>query len=186
MSKIFFTSDTHFFHNNIIEYCNRPYGSVEHMNNSLVKNWNSVVSQEDTVWLLGDVSFGKPKETLELMSQLNGRICLVPGNHDRKGRTETKDLEDRCDVYPPYHLLRVESYRFVLCHFPFESWERGYINLHGHTHGTYKSKFMQYDVGVDSNNYCPILMQDAISRSIEHKKDDIYPKKEHFDMYMKK
>lgn len=183
MSNIFFTSDLHFFHENIIKFCNRPFGSVEHMNESLIENWNKVVTYKDEVWVLGDVSFGNVQDTELILSRLNGRMHLITGNHDRKGRCEKLDWSKYFLSQDDYLRLKVNGHKLVLCHFPFSSWERGYINLHGHTHGTYQSKFMQHDVGVDSNGYAPISLEDAISRAIDGKVDDIYPKKEHFRMY---
>lgn len=73
-----------------------------------------------------------------------------------------------------YHRLKINGHKFVLCHFPFYSWERGYINLHGHTHGTYQSKYMQHDVGVDSNNYAPISLDDAVNRALDKKDKELY------------
>lgn len=167
-NKTFFTSDLHFFHNNIIGYCNRPYTSVEQMNRALVDNWNSVVDYTDTVWVLGDVSFGRPDETAHLLRQLKGTKYLVMGNHDRKGKCEKlKWLDHFTGVYD-YVRLKVDDMRFVLCHFPFRSWERGYVNLHGHMHSSPDkpySGWKQYDVGVDNNNHTPVLAQDAFNKS---------------------
>lgn len=171
----FFTSDLHFFHQNIIQFCNRPWADVSQMNQGLVKNWNNVVSSKDTVWVLGDVSFGNPAETLDILGDLKGKINLIPGNHDRKGRAEKTPWEVRCNIFPPYHLLKQDNRKFVLCHFPFHAWERGWINLHGHTHGTYASKWMQHDVGVDVNNWTPLLLEDAVKRALGNgKKQELY------------
>lgn len=83
--SIFFTSDLHFFHNNVIEFCKRPYGSVEHMNEELIKNWNTVVGERDHIYILGDISFGKDAQTQEVLDRLKGIKHLIVGNHDRKG-----------------------------------------------------------------------------------------------------
>ncbi len=174
MANIFFTSDLHFFHQNIIQFCNRPYGSVEHMNESLIENWNKVVTPIDTVWVLGDVSFGKVKATEEILRRLNGRKHLITGNHDRKGHCEKLDWSLYFDSQHDYLRLKANNHKFVLCHFPFHSWERGYINLHGHTHGTYTSKYMQHDVGVDSNNYAPISLEDVVSRALSKENKILY------------
>lgn len=83
MQKIFVIADTHFFHNNIIEYENRPFRSVEHMNDAIIKNWNSVVSNRDKVYVLGDVSFANKEDTKGIITQLNGSKTLIIGNHDK-------------------------------------------------------------------------------------------------------
>lgn len=89
----FFTSDLHFYHANVIRYCSRPYSSVEHMNEMMILNWNSVVSPEDIVYCLGDFSLAaRPVESFT--QRLNGKKILVLGNHDfphpahQKGRKE--------------------------------------------------------------------------------------------------
>lgn len=94
-SKVWFTSDSHFFHANVIQYCNRPFSSVEEMNRILISNWNSVVDQQDVVYHLGDFSLSF--RAVELFTrELNGTKFLVPGNHDschsynKKARTEEK------------------------------------------------------------------------------------------------
>jgi calcineurin-like phosphoesterase family protein len=79
----FFTSDTHFGHQNIIKYCNRPFDSVDHMNEMLIHNWNSVVHEEDLVFHLGDVALGPWEAWNSILTRLNGTKILVVGNHDR-------------------------------------------------------------------------------------------------------
>ena len=81
VGKIFFTSDTHFFHKNIIKYCNRPFGSVEEMNEALVANWNSVVGPDDHVYHLGDFCFGNVEKWNWCLEpgRLNGHIHLILG-----------------------------------------------------------------------------------------------------------
>lgn len=172
----FLTSDTHFFHENVIKFCDRPYSSTEEMNYKLIQNWNSVVGHEDHVWHLGDVSFGTVEQTEQILLQLNGLKHLITGNHDRKGRCQKLDWSKYFVSQDDYFRLKVKvgnmEYKAVLCHFPFSSWERGYYNFHGHWHSTpkdYHSKYMQHDVGVDMNNYTPLLLQDAVTRAIHGK-----------------
>ena len=72
-----FTSDLHFGHKNIIKYANRPFANVEEMNAALIKNWNELVKPEDYVYVLGDVSFMRMKDTLNILQQLNGKKGLI-------------------------------------------------------------------------------------------------------------
>lgn len=180
MTNTFFTSDTHFFHDNVIKFCNRPYRDSEEMNYKLILNWNSVVTPADHVWHLGDISFGTVEQTENILYQLNGIKHLIVGNHDRKGRCQKLDWNKHFVSVHDYYRLKVKEgiseYKFVLCHFPFSSWEREYYNLHGHWHSTpgdYHSKWKQHDVGVDMNNYTPIKMIDAVERSMHGKKAEL-------------
>lgn len=162
---IFFTSDLHFWHRNIIQYCNRPFASVEEMNEGIISNWNSRVSPTDTVYVIGDVSFGEASETHQVLLRLNGFKHLIIGNHDRHGRHSRKHpfpWDQHFLSQHDYLRLKTGGHKFVLCHFPFASWERGYVNLHGHTHGKYPSLYGQHDVGVDSNNFFPITVEEAV------------------------
>lgn len=166
----FFTSDLHFYHNNVIGFCNRPFGSIDHMNEQLIYNWNFCVKTHDHIWMLGDFSFGNVEQTTEVLKQLKGIKHLIVGNHDRKGRSEklfNRDWEQWFVDRHDYYRLKTNEGKFVLCHFPFASWERGYYNLHGHLHSLegYQNKWKQWDVGVDANQYAPILLEDAIKRA---------------------
>ena len=81
--KIFLIGDCHFGHRNIIKYCNRPFKDVEDMNEQLIKNWNSVVGKNDTVYVVGDFALCGKQKIIEIGQRLNGRKRLVLGNHDQ-------------------------------------------------------------------------------------------------------
>ena len=89
-SRVFFTSDTHFNHTNVIRFCNRPFKDVVHMNETLISNWNRVVSPEDIVFHLGGSA-----EWVNVLNRLNGKIYLISDNHDIKNlrRNYTKYFE---------------------------------------------------------------------------------------------
>ena len=171
---IFFTSDTHFDHKNILRFCNRPWETVEEMNQGLIDNWNSVVGPDDIVFHLGDVSFGGNTNLTKYVSQLNGHIILVKGNHDKKLQESicNKLFEYSCQQLR----LNIEGYTVVLNHYPFLCFPEN-IQLFGHIHSSPSSesddvsKFLshgdqhrQYDVGVDNNDYKPVSWQQIKSR----------------------
>jgi calcineurin-like phosphoesterase family protein len=79
--KVFFTSDTHFGHKAIIDYCKRPFATVDYMDDMLISNWNEVVSDDCTVFHLGDFAFGGPPYWESIRSRLRGHIYLIKGNH---------------------------------------------------------------------------------------------------------
>jgi predicted phosphohydrolase len=77
------TSDTHFGHAAIIKYCNRPFKDAKHMDNEIIKRWNRVVKQDDTVYHLGDFALTAKKVKIKILNQLNGHKVLILGNHDK-------------------------------------------------------------------------------------------------------
>ena len=81
---IYLTSDTHFSHHNILEYCKntRPYKSIDHMNEVMINQWNQIVQPTDIVYHLGDVGFGSVEDLVKIMNRLNGGKILIKGNHD--------------------------------------------------------------------------------------------------------
>lgn len=166
--NIFFISDLHFNHENIIKYCSRPFSSVEEMNKTLKENWNRVVREEDVIFILGDFFFrGGKGAWVYMLNNLNGIKYLVQGNHDRYGDIPLDMFEK---VSPMMNLLikvgeGVGEQRITLCHYPMLSWyqsNRGSWQLFGHVHGGLSKKGEtkispnQYDVGVDINNFTPI------------------------------
>jgi calcineurin-like phosphoesterase family protein len=84
---IYFTSDLHINHSNIISLCNRPYGNVEAMNEDIMTIWNNIVKPNDTVYMLGDMFFHNKLSSRayinDYITRLNGRKILIQGNHDR-------------------------------------------------------------------------------------------------------
>lgn len=184
---IFFCSDTHFYHKNIIRYCNRPYNSIEEMNTDLINKWNSVVPQDGIVFHLGDFSFCGSDKLTNILSQLNGHIILIKGNHDHFQDSMLNKFED---VYSQLH-IEVNKTHVYLNHYPFLTFSGAYrdgdvVQLFGHVHSgpvsygegkdysRLKTTFYtQLDVGVDNWNYTPVSwpqVQEAIAWQKEHHK----------------
>lgn len=162
---IFFTSDLHIGHANVIRYCNRPFKDIHHMSEVFIANWNSKVKKEDTVYILGDVFFCKPQEALEFLAKLNGRKILIFGNHDKVIK-RSKELFNAFDeILPDLCEINIDGTNIVMSHFPLVSWNRaryGAWMLHGHMHSTlpFTGQNRRYDVGVDANNYAPISFEE--------------------------
>ena len=152
----FFTSDTHFCHRNILSHegSGRQFADVWEMNEALIANWNWQVKQkDDEVWHLGDFSFGNIYETIGIVSRLNGRIFLVPGNHDSPKMLRA--LSDKgVTVMPPLVQASLDGKLVVMCHFPLLTWNAAHYgswHLHGHSHGRGKwQSSSRLDVGVDA------------------------------------
>lgn len=150
--SIFVTSDTHWGHANIIKYCQRPFASVADMNEYMIKAWNRVVRPEDTIYHLGDFSFLNQLESTKIISQLNGKIKIVPGNHDKSIRAIAKGDNPGFELLDSIIEVYLDGTMFVLCHFPIESWhkkEHGSIHLHGHSHGNSIAMTNRFDIGID-------------------------------------
>lgn len=164
---IFFTSDLHLDHKNVISLNNRPFASIQQMNEELIKNWNKKVQEHDTVYVLGDFCWGwnsnKIKETL---SKLNGYKILVIGNHDRYNPHEKSNSWEKITSYEE---LLIDNDHIILSHYPIAEWDRcwyGSYHLYGHCHGKFNlaelTKNTRHkntrcmDVGVDCNNYEPL------------------------------
>ena len=166
----FFTSDTHFNHENIIKFCNRPFKDVEQMNETLIANWNSVIRTEDTVFHLGDFCLGGAAEWTKVLDRLNGKIYLILGNHDLKNLRQ--GFIGRFEHVAMQMHIMVGKQRIYL-HYPFLCFEGGYKNiwqLFGHVHtrnnntdlDSQRLQYLyptQYDVGVDNNDFTPVSFE---------------------------
>ena len=171
--RLWFTSDTHWHHSRIIEFCNRPFTSIEEMNEKLIENWNSVVKPGDTVFHLGDFCFGGSQAWNSILDQLNGNILLIKGNHDEKSLRQGYMLRFKWVGYQ-LHLL-IEDHSIYLNHFPFLCYGGTYSDnpawqLFGHVHSgpgangkdINRMQYLfptQYDVGVDNNNFTPVSFE---------------------------
>lgn len=165
----FFTADSHFQHGNIIKYCSRPFRSADEMDAAMIMAWNKVVQPDDIIYHLGDVAFGDVSRLLPRLRSLMGKKYLTPGNHDDPGKLEM--LREVFTILPPLAETVVKTngrnYNLSLCHYPMECWNRsgrGAIMLHGHNHGRMPENSQRLDVGVDSWGYCPVRLEDVLSK----------------------
>ena len=166
--QVFFTSDSHFCHEAIIKYCERPFKSVEEMNEAIIENWNSVVGPKDIVFHLGDFGLGPSEKLKDIFQRLNGEIYLIMGNHDFR---QTKGVLSMFREVHLEMLIEVEKTKIILNHYPmlcFSGSNRSDVwQLFGHVHTREKTAgydavrlqyllSTQYDVGVDNNDFTPV------------------------------
>lgn len=148
----FFTSDTHFRHKNIISFESRKVDSLEEMEDTIVTNWNNVVSEDDTVYHVGDFVFGNYAKWVEVLTRLNGHKILIQGNHDSS--TVVKKLLKEGYLHELHEVgvkLKVEGYTMWLSHYPMEIGNRPKkYSVHGHIHSIPSRMLNQINVGVDS------------------------------------
>jgi len=153
--KIFFISDTHFSHANIMRYSHRPWTDVHEMNKALIENWNNVVPEKGAhVFHIGDFGFGKPDSMLAILRKLHGQKYLLLGNHDRGARKLASAFTWIKDYYELSVVEKTLKQKLILHHYPLGSWNQmhyGSWDIHGHCHGNYKyTRGKQLDVGVDA------------------------------------
>jgi len=158
LSKIYFTSDLHFGHENVIRFDDRPFASVEEMDAELIRRWNAKVDRGDLVYVLGDMIWKtKNDDALNIIKSLNGQIILIKGNHDRflsnakakNALAAVKDYDDICVM-----LEDGTTRRCVLSHYfiPMYNGHRYQgIHLHGHSHFTDEADF-EIDLAEQLNN----------------------------------
>ena len=173
MSELWLTSDLHFGHANIIRYTNRPFTSVEEMDEWLVTTWNETVRPHDTVWVLGDVCMGRIEHSLSLVARLHGTRRLLSGNHDRTFATSGAPSARWDAAYRDAGFETIAAGTIELdigwtepvlaCHFPYRGDshdgdrflaqrpdDHGRPLVHGHTHGAWRQHESMIDVGVDT------------------------------------
>ena len=189
-NKIWFTSDTHFFHSKVIEYSNRPFKDVEEMNETMIKRWNAVVHNDHIVFHLGDFAWGGSEVWNNVLDRLNGHIYLVLGNHDMKNLRQGYISKFEDVVFQMY--IYIDGRAVYLNHYPFLCYggsyrgEQAVWQLFGHVHSQpehyniddindqevkeilgkdfYRLRYLlptQYDVGVDNNNYRPVSWEEV-------------------------
>lgn len=177
---IFFTSDLHLSHEKILSIgSGRPFASIEEMNNTIYDKWNSKVSKDDTVYVLGDVFWNQNSTQIKnIMSKLNGYKFLVSGNHDRMMPNIKSNAWFEIVQYKE---LDINGRKIVLSHYPIFEWNGFYyhsVHLYGHVHG--HMNLAQYtlsrgngncwDVGVDNNGFEPISYEEVLEKIENNKK----------------
>jgi calcineurin-like phosphoesterase family protein len=171
MGKIFVTSDLHFGHDRGFLYEPRGFKNIEDHDETVIANWNNVVSDEDDVYVLGDLMLNDNEHGVECIKRLKGKIHIVYGNHDTDARKALYN-ELGVVVHGWADVIKYRKYHFYLSHYPTmtgnleaESLHQCAINLFGHTHqqfNFYQDIPFMYHVGCDSHNNTPVLLDDII------------------------
>lgn len=172
---VYFTSDLHFGHENIIRFCDRPFENAEEMDKVLIENWNNTVNNNDTVYVLGDFTMFKDPETAKnYISQLKGKVLFMHGNHDGWMKNFDFSKDDKVKDLGQYAEVSLNYKRIILCHYPFVEWNhfyRGSFHFHGHQHNGEEHNrvniddgLRRYDVGVDANNFRPISIDEILEK----------------------
>ena len=149
----YYIADSHFFHEALnTKMDKRGFENVEKMNDYMVEKWNTRVRNNDDVVILGDLSWGKAKETNELLERLNGRLYLIEGNHDRFLKNKEYNA-GRFVWIKPYEELKDDKRKVVLCHYPIMCYKGQYhvdengnpkvYMLHGHVHDTMDQRLLE-------------------------------------------
>ena len=161
---IYLISDLHLDHKNIMRYCDRPFSSVEEMNRTIIDNWNEVVEEDDFVYLVGDLAFGRRRSKMRYwLKKLNGNVILILGNHD-KGYLDSIVHADKC-------VLFYKGKKFLLIHDPkmVNSGDDWVIHGHEHNNKPEKYPFMNgknrtINVSVELINYTPISLDFLVDK----------------------
>jgi len=151
--NIWFTSDNHHYHKNILKFCPRTRKGKDHieMTELMIAKWNDQVSLGDTVYCLGDFSFTTSEKTSEILRRLNGAIYLIKGNHDNWLNAETAKRFERVSDYMEH---KIDGVDVCLFHYPIMEWNkmhRDSFMLYGHVHGKDMGIIGKaMDVGIDA------------------------------------
>jgi calcineurin-like phosphoesterase family protein len=180
MSTIWFCSDLHFGHNKPFLYEPRGFSNIYEHDETIIKNWNKLVTYDDDVYLLGDVMLNDDVHGLKCLKSLHGQIHLILGNHDSNNRIELYDTCFNIVEICAGKFLKVGKQRFYLSHYPTltsnydenKPLKSRVINLCGHSHT--KDKFADFDKGViyhvelDAHDNKPVSI-DTILKDIQGK-----------------
>lgn len=184
--KVFYIADTHFGHENILKLCNRPFKDIEEMNRQLILNWNSRVTDNDLVYIVGDFSFrGNEDRTLSILKSLKGKKVLIVGNHDNKNLKSSDFRKYFIEITPMKTIFdNSVGEKVVLCHYPIIEWEgyfRGSYLVYGHIHNNVTNnayKCMKdidkaLNAGVDINYFMPVTLPELIQNNLEFKSKNV-------------
>lgn len=157
---MYFTSDFHFGHQNIIRHDKRPFTSIDEMDQAIIYNWNTYVTDKDDIYYLGDWTYrceeNDPPNTAEgYLKLLAGRIHIIFGNHDRR---YARKIADKFRSHADLRELKYEHQKITLCHYAMRTWpssHHGSWMLHGHSHCNLPAIGKTLDVGVMGKKWDP-------------------------------
>lgn len=156
--KNFFASDYHFGHNNIMKYDSRPFKDIDHHDNCIIDNHNSIVSPDDNFYFLGDFALTDSRYIRSTMARLNGNKFFIKGNHDKNDTI--KAYEKNGTYLGEQKKINIDGQAIILNHFAMRVWDKshkGSYHLYGHNHGGLESDpyGKSMDVCIILNNYYP-------------------------------
>jgi calcineurin-like phosphoesterase family protein len=188
---IFFTSDEHYGHHNILKYCNRPFANTNEMREAFIERHNAVVKPEDEVWHLGDFSFKADSAqdgVSNVVKRLNGTHRLIAGNHDgcfQKHKGSDNEVFNYMYAFREVNQVRRLTLpglgEVLLCHLPVQGndYDNRYQDsaphagiyedfgvkwlIHGHVHGAWRTRDRMINVGVDVWNYTPVSLEELVA-----------------------
>ena len=156
------TGDQHFGHRNIIKYCDRPFESVKQMDETMIENYNCLVSPDDTCFMLGDFGMDKKRRLFDILDRLNGEKILLMGSHDRV-------FSKRTIIHKI--VVKFEEHMIAMTHTPYDYDERCHFTLCAHIHRRWKYSFkddhLLINAGVDQWNFCPVNLHQVVEYSQE-------------------
>lgn len=166
MKEIWVISDTHFGHENIIKYCDRPFSSVYDMNQTMLENWNKLVKDGDHVWHLGDVYFpggfqhedeNRSSVAWNFFKLLKGKKRLVLGNHDNGKNQLLQHFFEKIVLWRDF-----KEFGLLLTHIPLHPNHiiRDRVNVHGHIHNQKSPDGPYINVCVEHHHYAPINIEE--------------------------
>jgi len=147
---VWVTADWHLSHEAIVRFCNRPFSSIEDMNETILYNTLNLVAKNDTLYILGDFAWNQQvaKETAHKLDFYCSDVRYICGNHDKSSFTKTQA-----------EMLRFNHRKYYLSHYPLATAAPKLTNIHGHCHGTFHEQPWQVDVGVDAVGFAPVSME---------------------------
>lgn len=181
---VYFTSDFHLGHANILKYCDRPFGTIGEHDKIIIQNFNDIVETYDVVYHLGDFTLGTTQWANNYIRRLKGKWVFLPGSHDKwlKGLPpfavpsltgQFPSVEDPL-VTLEYPAGNKEQVVIILCHYAMRVWDRshyGSYHLYGHSHGKLPEWGWSMDVGVDAQNFRPVSLR-TVLETLEKEKSE--------------
>ena len=169
---IYYTADLHLGRANVIRHCDRPFKSVDEMDEALIQNWNSRVHRLDTVYIVGDLFFRNRRPCEECLAELKGRKHLITGNHDSSWMKQT-DWPGFFESVNSLLTMKDNGRLVTLCHYPLMTWpdsRRDSYMVYGHIHNSTAAGFWplirdnphMLNAGVDVNRFFPVTLDELI------------------------
>lgn len=170
---IYFIADTHFGHEGVIRFSERPFDNVEEMDSVMMANWNARVQPDDEIYILGDFCWhGGHDVAIEVARLLNGRKYLIKGNHDWKYLEYPNYREQFVEIADIMEVVQ-NGNRIVLCHYPmleYNGERRGGWHIHGHIHNRKEDTFhylrnkeRTLNAGAEITNYMPVTFEELVA-----------------------